>query len=43
MKANGNAVGDFSVTLPRDLSQGCYIVKMMRDNAVVKYEKLLVK
>ena len=43
MKATGNAVGDFSVTLPRDLSQGCYIVKMMRDNAVVKYEKLLVK
>ena len=43
MKATGNAVGDFAITLPRDLSRGCYIVKLMRGNAVVKYEKLLVK
>ena len=37
------AVGDFNVTLPDDLAQGCYIVKLMCNGAVVKYEKLLVK
>ena len=43
LKATGRAVGDVAVTLPNDLAQGCYIVKLMRNNAVVKYEKLLVK
>ena len=43
MKATGNAIGDFVMTLPSDLSQGCYIVKLMRNGTVVKYEKLLVK
>ena len=43
MKATGNAVGDFALTLPHDLAKGCYIVRMMRGNVVVKYEKLLVK
>ena len=26
-----------------DFARGCYIVKLMRGDAVVKYEKLLVK
>ena len=43
LKAIGNAVGDFAVTLPNDLAKGCYIVKLMRNGSVVKYEKLLVK
>jgi endonuclease I len=43
LKATGNAVGDGSVALPNDFAKGCYIVKLMRNNAVVKYEKLLVK
>ena len=42
-KATGNAVGDFAFVLPQDLAKGCYIVKLMRGNAVVKYEKLLVR
>lgn len=42
-KTMGKAVGDFVVTLPADFSKGCYIVKIMRGNTVVKYEKLLVK
>ena len=43
LKATGNAVGDFVVTLPNDFNRGCYIVKLMRNGNVVKYEKLLVK
>ena len=43
LKATGNAVGDFAVSLPPDLAKGCYIVKLMRNGNVVKYEKLLVK
>lgn len=43
LKATGHAVGDFAVTLPNDLAQGCYLVKLMRNGSVVKYEKLLVK
>ena len=43
LKATGNAVGDFAVSLPADLGKGCYIVKLMRNGAVVRYEKLLVK
>lgn len=43
LKASGNAVGDFAVTLPADFSRGCYIVKLMRNKSVVKYEKLMVK
>ena len=42
-KATGRPVGDFAVALPDDMPQGCYIVKLMRNNSVVKYEKLLVK
>lgn len=43
LKASGNAIGDFAVTLPADFSRGCYIVKLMRNGNVVKYEKLMVK
>ena len=43
IKATGDMVGGFSFTLPHDLPRSCYIVKLMRGNAVVKYEKLLVK
>ena len=42
-KASGHAADDFAVTLPNNLTQGCYIIKIMRNNAVVKYEKLMVK
>ena len=42
-KATGSAVGDFTVTIPTDFNRGCYIVKLMRNGNVVKYEKLLVK
>ena len=43
LKATGDTVGDFSVTLPENLAQGCYIVKLTRNGSVVKYEKLMVK
>jgi endonuclease I len=43
MKATGNAVGDFALSLPADIAKGCYIVKLMRNGSVVKYEKLMVK
>ena len=43
LKATGNLVGEFAVSLPADLAKGCYIVKLMRNGAVVRYEKLLVK
>ena len=42
LKATGNAVADFAVTLPNGFAKGCYLVKLMRNGAVVKYEKLLV-
>ena len=42
-KATGNAVGDISISIPTDFSRGCYIVKLMRNGVVIKYEKLLVK
>jgi len=29
--------------VPDSLAKGCYIVKLLRGNAVVKYDKLLVK
>jgi endonuclease I len=43
LKASGDAVDDFVVTLPNSFAKGCYIVKLMSNGAVVKYEKLLVK
>ena len=43
MKATGNAVGDLCIALPNSLAKGCYIVKLMCGNSVVKREKLLVK
>ena len=41
--STGNTKGSCQLTLPRDLQRGCYIVKLMRGDKVVKYEKLLVK
>ena len=43
LKATGHVVGDFVVTLPNDLVRGCYIVKLMCNGAVVRYEKLMIK
>lgn len=43
LKASGHEVGDFAVTIPFDIAKGCYIVKLMRNGAVVKYQKLMVK
>jgi len=43
LKANCAIGDDCVVTLPDDLAQGCYIVKVLRNGAVIKYEKLLVK
>ena len=43
LKAAGNQVGEFSITLPEGLAQGCYIVKLTRNGSAVKYEKLLIK
>ena len=43
LKATGDAVGEFSVTLPSNFTKGCYIVKLLRNNAVVKYGKLMVR
>ena len=42
-KASGKGVGDWALTIPSDMAKGCYIVKLMCNNSVVKYEKLLVK
>ena len=43
LKTTGKAQGGHELTLPNNMAKGCYIVKLMRGNAVVKYEKLLVK
>ncbi|MBQ8959282.1 MAG: endonuclease [Bacteroidales bacterium] len=43
LKATGNQVGDSAITLPNGIARGCYIVKLMRGDAAVKYQKLLVK
>ena len=43
LKATGNQVGDFAITLPEGMAKGCYIVKLLCGNAVIKFEKLLVK
>ena len=43
LKASGSAVGDFAVTVPSDMAKGCYIVKLMCNGNVLKYEKLMVR
>lgn len=43
LKVSGKAINDFEVVVPEGFAQGCYIVKLMRNGAVVKFEKLLVK
>jgi endonuclease I len=42
-KISGHLVGDYAVTLPDGFAKGCYIVKLMCNGNVLKYEKLLVK
>lgn len=42
-KTSGHLVGDYAVTLPDGFAKGCYIVKLMCNGNVLKYEKLLVK
>ena len=42
-KTSGHLAGDFAVTLPDGFAKGCYIVKLMCNGNVLKYEKLLVK
>ena len=43
LRAKGDTTGDFVIALPADLAQGCYLVKLMCNGGVVRYEKLLVK
>jgi hypothetical protein len=43
LKASGHTVGEFALTLPNSFAKGCYIVKLMRNGNVVKYERLMVK
>ena len=43
LNSTGKEHDDFVVTIPSDLSRGCYIIKLMRGDTVVKYEKLLVR
>ena len=43
LKANTHVGDDCVMTLPDDLAQGCYIVKVLRNGTIVKHEKLLVK
>ena len=43
LKASTRVGDDCVMTLPADLAQGCYIVKVLRNGGVVKYDKLLVK
>ena len=43
LKVSGKAINDFEVVVPEGFAQGCYIVKLIRNNAVVKREKLMVK
>ena len=42
-KSSVDTGNSFAVTLPDTITQGCYIVKLTRNGAVVKYEKLLVR
>ena len=43
LKVSGKVINDFEVVVPEGFAQGCYIVKLIRNNAVVKREKLMVK
>ena len=43
LKACTHVADDCVMTLPDDLAQGCYIVKVLRKGAIVRYEKLMVK
>lgn len=43
LKVSGKVINDFEVVVPEGFAQGCYIVKLIRNNAVVNREKLMVK
>ena len=43
LEISGKAINAFEVIVPESFVPGCYIVKLMRNGAVVKHEKLLVK
>ena len=43
LKAAGDSVGEFSLNIPGNLAKGCFVVKLIRNGAVAKYEKLMVK
>ena len=43
LRAESDPLGAITLTLPSDLVSGTYVVKLMRDNAVVRYEKLIVR
>lgn len=43
LKAAGKSQGGFAVAIPADMPRGCYIVRLMKDDEVVKNLKLMVK
>lgn len=43
LKASGRSIGGFSLLIPADMQRGCYIVKLMKDDRVVKNLKLVVR
>ena len=43
LKTVGRAQGGFAVTIPVDMPRGCYIVRLMNGNEIVKNLKLMVK
>ena len=42
-EARGDTAGGLTITLPDALAPGCYLVKLTRDNEVVRYGKILVR
>ena len=42
-EARGDTAGGLTITLPDTLAPGCYLVKLTRDNEVVRYGKILVR
>ncbi len=43
LKAAGKSQGGFAVTIPVDMPRGCYIVRLMKDDEIVKNLKLMVR
>ena len=42
-EAKGDTVGGLTITLPDTFAPGCYLVRLTRNNGVVRNEKLLVR